>query len=553
MTSRTGFFMLQPRIVFVALAASVLLSCASTHRAVRPAAEDPFVHAIAGAMEEQDRRLGAALREYGDAVSVDDDPYLWHKVGTLSLRVGDVEHAAFALARAVESPDAPLAWLRQAAAVQSLSGRSVDALKIHLRVLGARPGDHGSSLAAAKILSGLDMPDSAVAVLASMDPPWPQEQALAVERARLLLDLGHPELAATLCDSAPEGLGTEGRLLCAAALAATGQVEKAVAAYGGAATGCQDRVAEESYGALLRLGRPDEAAEVAARASSCPGRAGAWATRHAWALLAAGRLQEAARLLEMRVRDERQDAAALDLLALASFRLGLTGRAESLLERGVAEFPDVPALRRRLAGLYQDLGRTNDALRVLEVGADTADTSMAAALMANLIGAGYPERAVEVTATNPFASIETAFQTAAAWERLACVRRSASLFEELLERDPGNAQACNYLGYMLAERGLHLARAESLVLCALRIEPHNPYYLDSIGWVYYQQGRLSDAVSALRGALEIDPEEPEVMKHLGIVLRATGSWEEGMALLRQAVDARPWDVELRELVKEGPP
>jgi len=37
------------------------------------------------------------------------------------------------------------------------------------------------------------------------------------------------------------------------------------------------------------------------------------------------------------------------------------------------------------------------------------------------------------------------------------------------------------------------------------------------------------------------------------VLRATGSWEEGMALLRQAVDARPWDVELRELVKEGPP
>jgi len=211
-------------------------------------------------------------------------------------------------------------------------------------------------------------------------------------------------------------------------------------------------------------------------------------------------------------------------------------------------------LRRRLAGLYQDLGRTGEALGVLESGlTGDADTSMVAAFMAGLTAAGYPERAVAVAASDPFASGEIAFQMAAGWERMACVRRSIALFEELLTRSPRNAQACNYFGYMLAERGLQLARAESLVLCALRIAPDNPYYLDSIGWVYYQQGRVADAIPPLRRALAIDPEEPEVMKHLGIVLCATGSEEEGRLLLRKAAEARPWDAELLEMVGEGAP
>ncbi|MCU0612694.1 MAG: hypothetical protein MUE60_13020, partial [Candidatus Eisenbacteria bacterium] len=150
MTSRAGRSIIQPlaRVAAVTVAA-LSLACASVAPAVwRPATEDPMVHAMAGAMEEQDRRLGAALREYTAAAHVDDDPYLWYKVGALSLRVGDVERAAAALARAAESPGAPLPWLRQAAAVQSLSGRPLEALKIHFRVLDARPGDPGSALAA---------------------------------------------------------------------------------------------------------------------------------------------------------------------------------------------------------------------------------------------------------------------------------------------------------------------------------------------------------------------------------------------------------------------
>lgn len=513
------------------------------------------MHAVLAAMEEQDRRLTAALREYEAAVQIDDEPYLWYRIGTLSLRLGNVERAATALARSVEHDDAPPSWLRQAAAVQGLAGRTRDALKIHLRILNAHPSDHHAALSAAKILLEMQMPDSAAAVLASMDPPWPGERAPAIERARLLLAAGRADLAVGLGESASVELGGEGRLLYAAALATEGRVDEAAAAYRSAALEeCREGVSEESFEALLRLGRPEAAVDVAAAAARCDGTAGAWVTRSAFALLAADRLQEAEGLLDERVCAQPRDVVALELLAVVSHGLGRHGRAESLLRRGMALSSEAVSLRRRLAALYHDTDREADAARVLIEGLATrSDTAAVAAAQAALTGAGYPERAIRLAGQFAFASTDMAFQTAAAWERLACIRRSKAVFEDLMMHGSRSAQVCNYLGYMLAERGFELARAETLVRCALEIEPDNPFYLDSMGWVYYRQGRLDEAIAPLRRAHALDPEEAEVMKHLGIALCATGSCEEGRALLRAAATRRPWDLELRRMAEGGVP
>ena len=59
-----------------------------------------------------------------------------------------------------------------------------------------------------------------------------------------------------------------------------------------------------------------------------------------------------------------------------------------------------------------------------------------------------------------------------------------------IELNPKNAQALNYLGYTYAEIGNHLDEAERLVKRALAVEPEDGFYVDSLGWVYYQQGRL---------------------------------------------------------------
>ena len=42
---------------------------------------------------------------------------------------------------------------------------------------------------------------------------------------------------------------------------------------------------------------------------------------------------------------------------------------------------------------------------------------------------------------------------------------------------------------MFAEKGIRLDEAQRLIQKALELEPENGYYIDSLGWAYYQQGR----------------------------------------------------------------
>ncbi len=529
---------------------ALALACA-TSRPGAIAPEDPYSRVVIGAMAERDRRFGEAFAEFEAAAQATDDPYLWHRAGTLALRMGDVHRAAAALARAATHPGAEVAWLRQAAAVHGLAGRPRDALKIHLRILEARPGDPAASVAAARILLEHGLADSAQALLVAMDPPWPQDPRLAIDRATMLLSLGRPDVVMSLCDSASIDLDLEGRLLCAAALAAMDRAEEAAAVYRTAASRGDEGVMARSFEALLRIGRSFDAAEVAASALARYGP-DRWVYREALALVLGGALVEAQRILERRLRDAPSDAEALDLLSLVCLRLGQVGRAESLLRQGMARVRDALHLRRRLVSLYHETDRPTEALRLLSATFVPGDSVSVASLMAAFTSAGYPERALALC-PNPLASEDIAFQTGAAWERLACVRRSAEVFEALLRRNPRHAPAYNYLGYMLAERTLQVARAESLIQCALRLDPDNPYYLDSLGWAYFQQARIHDARIPLERAHAIDPDEPEIMKHLGVVLLALGERERGTTLLRQAAAKRPWDVELQDLLREVDP
>src|ERR1039457_1974119 len=70
-------------------------------------------------------------------------------------------------------------------------------------------------------------------------------------------------------------------------------------------------------------------------------------------------------------------------------------------------------------------------------------------------------------------------------------------FRKVLELDADNAGAMNYLGYMLADRAVRLDEACQLIKKALDLDPQNGAYLDSLGWVYYRQGKLNEAEGLL--------------------------------------------------------
>ncbi len=69
---------------------------------------------------------------------------------------------------------------------------------------------------------------------------------------------------------------------------------------------------------------------------------------------------------------------------------------------------------------------------------------------------------------------------------------------------------------MWAERGTNLTRARTMIEQAVKVDPTNAAYLDSLGWVLFKQGHVEEALEPTRKAVELN-EEPDatLYDHLG--------------------------------------
>jgi len=113
---------------------------------------------------------------------------------------------------------------------------------------------------------------------------------------------------------------------------------------------------------------------------------------------------------------------------------------------------------------------------------------------------------------------------------------------QLVALEPGNADALNYLGYLLADRGQQLDEAIRLVRRALDIEPNNPNYLDSLGWAYYRRGDFDQAEKYLAPAAQQMPRNATVQEHLGDILAKRGRWADAIAAWTRALQGDEGDV-----------
>jgi Flp pilus assembly protein TadD len=87
--------------------------------------------------------------------------------------------------------------------------------------------------------------------------------------------------------------------------------------------------------------------------------------------------------------------------------------------------------------------------------------------------------------------------------------------EKLLTVDPNNAQALNYLGYSLLERGDERDRATQMVRRAYALEPNSSAITDSLGWAYFLQGDAKSAVPFLEKAAKDAGSDVAINEHLG--------------------------------------
>jgi len=120
------------------------------------------------------------------------------------------------------------------------------------------------------------------------------------------------------------------------------------------------------------------------------------------------------------------------------------------------------------------------------------------------------------------------FAHGAALERLGRIDQAQQALAQAVAVNPDNAMALNYLGYLLADQGVRLRDSMSYVERALELDPENPAYLDSLGWVLFKLERYEPAEAKLRAALRYDATDPAIREHLGDLLVATGRDEEAL-------------------------
>ena len=109
---------------------------------------------------------------------------------------------------------------------------------------------------------------------------------------------------------------------------------------------------------------------------------------------------------------------------------------------------------------------------------------------------------------------------------------------KLILLKPEMGQAYNALGYSLADRNERLDEAQKLIEKALSLSPSDYFILDSMGWVKYRRGQLSQALDYLKRAYAVQA-DPEIAAHLGEVLWQQGKREEALKTLEEALRDHP--------------
>ncbi len=136
------------------------------------------------------------------------------------------------------------------------------------------------------------------------------------------------------------------------------------------------------------------------------------------------------------------------------------------------------------------------------------------------------------------------FMLGSVYEREKKFDLAEEQFKKVLAVDPLNDAAANYLGYMLADQGVRLDESVKYIKDALKIEPNNGAYLDSLGWAYHKMNRNDMAQAPLEKAVNLIPDDPTIREHLGYVYLALGEkakalaeWEHALKFQHKSVSS----------------
>lgn len=210
-----------------------------------------------------------------------------------------------------------------------------------------------------------------------------------------------------------------------------------------------------------------------------------------------------------------------------------------------ARHPSALPLLNAEATLLAELGRVDEATSLyrmrLKGTADDYDDYLRIAGL--LINAGRGTEAVSaaqkalalVPAGAERPAVQALLVLSSAQDRAGDFKGSEESLRQVLAKDPDNATALNNLGYYLAERNERLTEALAFIERAVRAEPDNASFIDSLGWTYFKLGKLEEAERYLSDAAKRRPNSAAIQEHLGDLFQKRGRPEQARAAWRKAL------------------
>ncbi len=285
------------------------------------------------------------------------------------------------------------------------------------------------------------------------------------------------------------------------------------------------------------------------------------------ALSKSKRFDEAEAEFEAMLARYPEERTPQTMLFLARLRLD-AHREEAAIPvlRGVLkEVPNDPAVLFNLATALAHTGKLDEGVDLIKdaLKNDPANSDLIRVLTMVYLQAGKNREMIDflTTVVEKFPNNDDIIRLAhsnlsIAYTNLGDYAKGEAELEILFAKTPDDPGVNNDLGYLYAEQGKNLEKAEQMIRKAVADEPENSAYLDSLGWVLFKRGKAREAVDPLKKAIEHleGREDATIPEHLGDVYfeikdraKAKEYWEKAEKV---ATSATPPDKRLPEIRKK---
>ena len=258
--------------------------------------------------------------------------------------------------------------------------------------------------------------------------------------------------------------------------------------------------------------------------------------------------------LEALIREEpsKYPQAYLILGSLA-LEEGKPKEAEDYLRKAVVLAPEMESAYYDLAVAQVNTGNPRTALDTLQDARARFHETFQTEFFAGVAHARlkeFPKAITRFTAAEVIANARETnrltpifyFQLGSSHERNKDFEGAEHYFRKAIDRMPEFGEALNYLGYMWVEQGVKFDEAKKLIERALKLEPKNGAFLDSMAWVLFRLGRAKEALTYVEQAVQ-HTEEPDatLYDHQGDILQALGRSVDAATAWRKSlkVEANP--------------